>query len=684
MLSLYVAVVVAVGLTVLVTTVALDGGEVLSDASGQLWLFAILAAVGELTPIKIFRRGSEGEITLSTTFAFALLLLAGLPAALMALALASVVADIAHRKPVTKALFNVSQYALSMAAAGAVLDLISAVPRAARAALRRGRPAGDPALRRHLLRGQQRAGGHGHLALPGLRALGLLLARPRLPGLQRRHVPGAGAHHRPRRRLQPRPAAPARAAPARHLPGRAPGAPDRAPVAARRPHLAPQPGAPARPHRPGHPRRPARPGLGRGDAHRPRPLQGGQRHARPSPRRSPPAGDRAAPEPDPARLGHDRASGRRRVRDPPAQRARRLLRHGGGAQDHPRHGAALRRAGPLPPGGREHRARLLPDPRLRRGHAGSARGHRDVHRQGRADRGGDLRPRAGQAQPRPPHARLRPAQGGGTRGARRPLPAQGGAAHRAGPRGGGPRPLAAPRAGPGAARGVRAHGREHRTHRADDHARAQPRARAAGGLARRGPRPRRGGQPLGPQPPRPPAPREHLRAAAPLERPARAPAARDHREHDHGRPGPGDGGHRRPGLDGRQALHRRLRDRLLLAGQPQAAAGLRDQDRQVVHPEHERGPQRRGHRALHHRPRAQPGAGRRGRRGGERVGARRAQPPGLRSRPGLLPQPPRSRGAAHALAGRRPSPRGGRRPRPAASWCSPGGWRRPHSGASAC
>src|SRR3954462_9162313 len=131
MLSLYVAVVVAVGLTVLVTTVAVDGGDVLSNASGQLWLFAILAAVGELTPIKIFRRGSEGEITLSTTFAFALLLLAGLPAALMALALASVVADVAHRKPVTKALFNVSQYALSMAAAGVVLDLISAVPRMA-------------------------------------------------------------------------------------------------------------------------------------------------------------------------------------------------------------------------------------------------------------------------------------------------------------------------------------------------------------------------------------------------------------------------------------------------------------------------------------------------------------------------------------------------------------------------
>ena len=129
MLSLYVAAVSAAGLTLLIATIAIDGDEVISHASGQLWLFAILAAVGELTPLKVFRRGSEGEITLSTTFAFALLLLAGFPAALMALALASVVADAAHRKPVAKACFNVSQYALSMGAAGATLHLISAIPR---------------------------------------------------------------------------------------------------------------------------------------------------------------------------------------------------------------------------------------------------------------------------------------------------------------------------------------------------------------------------------------------------------------------------------------------------------------------------------------------------------------------------------------------------------------------------
>src|SRR5215213_8417896 len=58
---------------------------------------------------------------------------------------------------------------------------------------------------------------------------------------------------------------------------------------------------------------------GRGAAHRPRPLQGGQRHARPRPRRRAAQGRRRAPRRGAAPRRHARSAGRRRVR----RRARR-------------------------------------------------------------------------------------------------------------------------------------------------------------------------------------------------------------------------------------------------------------------------------------------------------------------------------------------------------------------------
>ncbi|MGA9859194.1 MAG: EAL domain-containing protein [Solirubrobacteraceae bacterium] len=90
--------------------------------------FAILAAgvvLGEMMPIKIPRRGDDEELTLSASFAMAMLLIGGLAPALIAQCAASAVQDISSHKPGWRVRFNIGQYALSMIAAWAVMRAIS-------------------------------------------------------------------------------------------------------------------------------------------------------------------------------------------------------------------------------------------------------------------------------------------------------------------------------------------------------------------------------------------------------------------------------------------------------------------------------------------------------------------------------------------------------------------------------
>jgi diguanylate cyclase (GGDEF)-like protein len=93
------------------------------------WLYVALLVpgvmLGELLPLKIPRRGDDEEITISTTFAFALLVTAGLPVALLVQGLASALQDVLARKPWWRVVFNVAQYTLSLAAAAAVMELAS-------------------------------------------------------------------------------------------------------------------------------------------------------------------------------------------------------------------------------------------------------------------------------------------------------------------------------------------------------------------------------------------------------------------------------------------------------------------------------------------------------------------------------------------------------------------------------
>jgi diguanylate cyclase (GGDEF)-like protein len=99
-------------------------GEIHSH-TGMVLVFSAFAVIGELLPIRVQRDGEVEEITTSVSFTFALLLALGIGPAIIAQAVATIVADLAGRKPLWKAGFNAAQYGLSLAAAGGVITLVS-------------------------------------------------------------------------------------------------------------------------------------------------------------------------------------------------------------------------------------------------------------------------------------------------------------------------------------------------------------------------------------------------------------------------------------------------------------------------------------------------------------------------------------------------------------------------------
>ncbi len=92
-------------------------------AAARLWLLGLLVLAGELLPIAVPRRGGLDKVTISTAFAFAVLLCCGMLPACAVAALAVVIADLSIRTAPLKVLFNAAQYELSLAGAGAVLAL---------------------------------------------------------------------------------------------------------------------------------------------------------------------------------------------------------------------------------------------------------------------------------------------------------------------------------------------------------------------------------------------------------------------------------------------------------------------------------------------------------------------------------------------------------------------------------
>jgi diguanylate cyclase (GGDEF)-like protein len=128
-LHAYVAAVIAVGAGCCVAVLMLDGANLDRLFTPEIALFAACALIGELVPLKVVTRGVEGEVTTSTTFAFATLLAGGPACAVVALVGASFAADALRGKPPTKLLFNGCQYAITVTAAAVVLHVLTGVPR---------------------------------------------------------------------------------------------------------------------------------------------------------------------------------------------------------------------------------------------------------------------------------------------------------------------------------------------------------------------------------------------------------------------------------------------------------------------------------------------------------------------------------------------------------------------------
>src|SRR3954451_1855182 len=129
-LDAYVTAVIAVGVVCTVGLTLSGAGDLQRLRSPEALMFFLFAFFGEFVPLKVFTRGAEGEVTTSTTFALAAMLLAGPLAGLVALGLANVLADTLSRKSLQKILFNVFQYAITVGAVGLVLNLATGLPRA--------------------------------------------------------------------------------------------------------------------------------------------------------------------------------------------------------------------------------------------------------------------------------------------------------------------------------------------------------------------------------------------------------------------------------------------------------------------------------------------------------------------------------------------------------------------------
>ena len=119
-----------IGLVLLAVVLQHDVGTLGTAGASPLLLGLLTLGVvlGELLPLKIPRRGDDEEVTISTTFAYALLLAGGLAPALIAQVAASVVQDVLSGKPLWRLLFNVGQYTLTMCAAALVLGVLTTVP----------------------------------------------------------------------------------------------------------------------------------------------------------------------------------------------------------------------------------------------------------------------------------------------------------------------------------------------------------------------------------------------------------------------------------------------------------------------------------------------------------------------------------------------------------------------------
>ena len=126
-LDTYVALVILAGLLVCGSSLH-EAVAVMRGADLTFWVLAACVLPAEIMRITIWQRGAAQQLTLSRPFALALLTGWGAPVTLVVFVIASVVADLIHRRPAVRIPFNAGQYALSIAAAGAVYRALGGQP----------------------------------------------------------------------------------------------------------------------------------------------------------------------------------------------------------------------------------------------------------------------------------------------------------------------------------------------------------------------------------------------------------------------------------------------------------------------------------------------------------------------------------------------------------------------------
>ena len=99
--------------------------------SGGAIALGLVIVVSEFVPLKLPRQSNDTAFSASTLFVVAMLVLHGPGPAVAWFAGAAVIHDVARRQPAIKVAFNAAQYALSLSAAGWVLDALSDLPAAA-------------------------------------------------------------------------------------------------------------------------------------------------------------------------------------------------------------------------------------------------------------------------------------------------------------------------------------------------------------------------------------------------------------------------------------------------------------------------------------------------------------------------------------------------------------------------
>ena len=114
--------VAAAGFAVLAVAAVDDGRQLLDQVSPAFWTVAALVVATDLFYIRLPNR--DETITVTSTFAVAMLLGWGIAAGMLISAVASGVSDLLHRRPLRKLLFNLAQYGLSMGAAGIAWALL--------------------------------------------------------------------------------------------------------------------------------------------------------------------------------------------------------------------------------------------------------------------------------------------------------------------------------------------------------------------------------------------------------------------------------------------------------------------------------------------------------------------------------------------------------------------------------